>query len=243
MADDAAQASGSGVYFLLSVTINHMDLKAPPERYWHCSVKMTGAKDYSVVNDLTFAELDRTIVGPWNAGQTFAVSGKLVRTTSSVEAIKITHTQHPKSYYAEQHNESMRASGIADMATNRSLLPLSQGTDVTFELLFSGATKESASPDTAMVEQLCTRLPQAARILAVRSRKGKVPYEIADEYDVQDLLHAVLRAYIKRSVQEDPLPKVAGAKSSRVDVSIEELGVLIEVKYVHGPEDQKRLFD
>lgn len=60
---------------------------------------------------------------------------------------------------------------------------------------------------------------------------------------VQDLLHAVIRSYVKFSVQEDPLPKVAAAKASRADISIEELGVLIEVKFVRGPEDQRRIFE
>jgi hypothetical protein len=36
---------------------------------------------------------------------------------------------------------------------------------------------------------------------------------------------------------------VAGSKSSRADIAIEELGVLIEVKFVRGPHDQKRLFE
>jgi len=52
-----------------------------------------------------------------------------------------------------------------------------------------------------------------------------------------------LRAYLKYSVQEDPLPKIGAAKSSRADISIEELGILIEAKYVHGPDDQKRIFE
>jgi hypothetical protein len=60
---------------------------------------------------------------------------------------------------------------------------------------------------------------------------------------VQDLLHGLLRGYLKYSVQEDPLPKVAGAKSSRADISVEELGVLIEIKYARSPSDQKRIFD
>ena len=220
-----------------------MDLLNPPERYWHCAVKMSGAKNYSVVNDLAFSELEKTIVSPWNAGRPFTVSGTLIRPSTSIESIKIAHTDQSASSFAEQHNARMRAQGIADMATNRSLLPLQRGTDVTYDLLFAGATESSPAPDAAMIEQLCKRLPQTARILGNRSRKGKAPYEISDEYDVQDLLHSVLRAYLKYSVQEDPLPKVAGAKSSRADISIEELGVLIEVKYVHGPEDQKRLFE
>ncbi|WFU74175.1 hypothetical protein [Bradyrhizobium sp. CB2312] len=36
---------------------------------------------------------------------------------------------------------------------------------------------------------------------------------------------------------------MAGTKSSRADISVEELGTLIEIKYVHGPSDQKRIFE
>ena len=220
-----------------------LDLANPPERFWHCSVKVTGEKDHSVVNDLSFSEIKRTIVGPWNEGKPFTVSGTVIRSSASVSEIKITHTPNMQQSYADQHNAGMRASGIADLATNRRMLPLRQGTDYTYELLFAGTSTEPQAPDAAMIEQICKRLPHAARVLALRSRKGKAPFEISDEYDVQDLLHATLRAYLKYSVQEDPLPKVAGAKSSRIDVSIEELGVLIEVKYVRGPEDQKRIFE
>jgi hypothetical protein len=97
--------------------------------------------------------------------------------------------------------------------------------------------------DVAIVERLCRRLPQAVRILANRQRKGKAQYEISDEYDVQDLLHALLRAYLKYSVQEDPIPKAAGTRFGRADISIQDLGVLIEVKYVRGPDDQRKIFD
>jgi hypothetical protein len=114
---------------------------------------------------------------------------------------------------------------------------------MTFDLLFSGNTTDQVEPEVATIETVCQRLPQVARILANRSRKGKAPFEIKDEYDVQDLLHATIRAHLKYSVQEDPLPKVAAAKSARADISIEELGILIEVKFVYGPEDQKRIFE
>lgn len=206
-------------------------------------MKLEGQKRSSVVNDLTFSELKRTIVAPWHAGRSFTVGGTIIRAKQSVAEIKITQTPRPQEHYADEHNERMRASGIADMATDRSLIPLWQGEDATFELLFSGAEQSIPEPDAALVEQVCRRLPQAARILARRSRKDKSPFEINDEYDVQDLLHATLRAYLKYSVQEDPLPKVAGAKSGRADISVEDIGVIIEVKFVHGPEDQKRIFE
>jgi hypothetical protein len=97
--------------------------------------------------------------------------------------------------------------------------------------------------DTALVLQICQRIQYSARILSNRTRKGKTPFLIEDEYDVQDLLQAVLKAYLKYSVQEDTLPKVASTKSSRADISIEDLGILIEVKYVRESGDQRRIFE
>ena len=137
----------------------------------------------------------------------------------------------------------MRNRGITDMATDRRVLPFRNGSDSTYDLLFSGRGLTAPDANTELVIRVCERLPQAARILASRGQKKKTPFEVKDEYDVQDLLHALLRAYVKYSVQEDPIAKVAAAKSGRADLSIEELGVLIEVKYAHGPNDQKRIFE
>lgn len=220
-----------------------MDLSKPPTYYWHCRVKLTDQKNYSIVNDLTFADLNRSIISPWLSAQPFSVSGTIVRSSESVAEIHVVHTDQPVQVYSDQHYASMCARGITDLATNPKMLPFSAGEDVTFDLLFSGKGSAALEPDVALVERVCRRLPRCARILATRSRKGKAPYNIVDEYDVQDLLHATLRAHLKYSVQEDPLPKVAGAKSGRSDISIEELGILVEVKYVHSPDDQKRLFE
>lgn len=220
-----------------------MDLKNPPEFYWHCLVGMPGHKNSAIVNDLTFQELERTIVKPWLAGRPFTVAGTIVRSTDQVTRIRIVHTKESIEVHAQRHNAAMSASGISDFATDRRTLPFSEGEDVTFQLLFEGKPTREPEPDVALIERVCRRLPQAAKILALRSRKGKPSFDIADEYDVQDILHGVLRAYLKYSVQENPLPKVAAAKSGRADVSVEELGVLIEVKYVHGPDDQKRIFE
>ena len=214
-----------------------------PERYWHCYVEMSGVKGRSIVNDLTFAELEKTVVSPWLEGRPFTVSGTIVRSADTVARIKIVHTNEPQQVHANRHDADMRASGIADMATDRRLLPFSAGEDLTFALLFEGEAKEQPESERVLVETVCRRLPQAVRVLSNRSRKDRAELTVSDEYDVQDVLHAVLRAHLKYSVQEDPLPKVAGAKSGRADLSIEELGILIEIKYVRGPADQKRLFE
>ena len=220
-----------------------IDINNPPELYWHCGVKLGGQKKTTIVNDFDFENLYKTIVLPWREGRPFTVSGTIVRSSDIVETIKITHTDQSQKAFAANHNARMDASGIADFATDRNKLPLNQGEDLTFLLLFDGYENSVEAPESNLVEQVCQRISRTAIILSRRSRKDKEPFKIVDEYDVQDLLHATLRAYLKHSVQEDPIGKVAGAKSSRADISIEDLGALIEIKYVHGPDDQKRIFD
>jgi hypothetical protein len=213
------------------------------DKFWHCYVKLQGNSKYAVDNDLTFEQLRARILTPWHQSSPFTVCGKIVKKDSQIEEIKVTWTEEPLRVWADRHNAEQRASKICDMATNRHMLPIWRGKDFTFELLFAGKKEPPPDADVALVERLCRRLPNAARILANRQRRNKAPYVVEDEYDVQDLLHSILRAYLKYSVQEDPLPKVAGTKSSRADVSIEELGILIEVKFVRGPDDQKAIFD
>lgn len=105
---------------------------------------------------------------------------------------------------------------------------------------FAGRPKTLQRPDDIqLLLQLCKRLPHAVKVLS-RRRKDKKPFDLEDEYDAQDLLHAILRSYFKYSVAENPIPKIGGI-SSRADFSIEEIGVVIEVKFVHNPTEQERI--
>jgi len=125
-----------------------------PEKFWHCHVELTGdskKKDRSAVfNDLTFDELNQQIVLPWHSGRAFTVDGMIVKNIDDVQKIKITNTPQPKSYYAEQHNEKMRRSNVADMATDRRLLPLSSGKDYTHDLLFKEQEVTSTKGSTVV---------------------------------------------------------------------------------------------
>jgi len=219
-----------------------MDFQTLPETFWHCAVSLNGRKsgDRAVINDLNRDKLLKEIVGPWHASRPFTVAGLVVRSKDIVSEIKITHTEQPKSFYSDQHYASMRGSGIVDMATNTAYIPLQKGTDYTGPLLFEELGIEMPAADEQLITRLCERVPAAARILSKR-RAGKPPFDFSDEYDVQDFVHALIRAYVKYSVQEDPIGKIAGTKSSRADISIEEIGVLIEIKFVRSPDDQKEL--
>ena len=213
-----------------------------PEKYWHCLVQLIGGKKYAVMNDMSFPDLQQQIIDPWHRGIVFPVSGLVVSAREQVEKIKITHTNRPLETFIAEKTARDRAAGWCDLATNRKMLPIWEGEDHTHELLFATLDAGGPEPEVSLVLQLCKRLPAAARILGTR-RKGKRSFKVVDEYDAQDLLHAILRAYLKYSVHEEPLAKVGGAHSGRADVAIEELGTVVELKYVHGPDDQKRIVD
>ena len=211
------------------------------EKYWHCYGHLEGATgdNYFVVNDLSFAELRRRIAVPYVEGSRFSVAGTIIKSRDSLGAIRIAWTKDTAAAYARRYDASLPRN-VADMGTDRRLLVFDEGEDYTHELLFAEAARVAVAPDEALILSVCRRIAYSAKILAHRNRQ-KASYIISDEYDVQDLLHATLRAIIKSSVQENPIGKVAGAKAGRADISIEDLGVLIEAKFVRGPKDQKRI--
>lgn len=218
-----------------------------PDKYWHCAIKLISQKEYSVVNDLSLDELQKKIIQPWLALKPFTVDGKIVNKRESLEEIKITQTSERKNYYEQIHNTKMQRANIIDVATDRRMLPLEEGNDYTQELLFETALKqhkpsEVKDPSVSIVERVCERIGRTANLLKNRTRKEKKSFAVEDEYDIQDILQATLRAFIQNSVQENPLPKVAG-NASRADITIEDLGIIIEVKYVRSPSDQKNLVE
>lgn len=219
------------------------DWESVPDRHWHCSVTVgTGKRDVqrSIVNDLTKDQLRTQIVVPWHQGRSFVVNGVIVPSRAAVSEIKIVRSDQPKSVYANEHDARMRASNVADLATNRSYLPLSRGIDFTHELLFKELSGNEVAPDVGLLLRLCQRLPEAARVLGNRKR-ARTTFVLNDEYDAQDLLHALVRSAFKYAVVEEPIGIVGGGPSSRADLALEDLGVIVELKYARGPSDQDKM--
>jgi hypothetical protein len=88
--------------------------------------------------------------------------------------------------------------------------------------------EEFAASPVHVVQHVLSRFHYAARRLRNRQR-NKNSLEMADEYDVQDLLGAILEAYFDDVIKEDPNPKWGG-KSTRVDLVIKKAKILIEIK-------------
>lgn len=96
------------------------------------------------------------------------------------------------------------------------------------------ATDDTDNDWTALdaIEQLCTRFHLVARQLTERHAKRDT-LAIADEYDVQDLFHALLHIDFDDIRPEEYTPSYAG-KATRMDFLLPEEKLVVEVKKTRG---------
>ncbi len=100
-------------------------------------------------------------------------------------------------------------------------------------------TKPSSIEELLMV--LVRGLPRAMHPLTHR-RKGAQPLSFSTEYDVQDLLHALLRPWVADIRPEEFTPSYAGS-STRMDFLLPTHSLVIELKFVRDRNHGKRIGD
>jgi hypothetical protein len=104
--------------------------------------------------------------------------------------------------------------------------------------LASGAAEEE--PDhLTLIEKICLRFHAVVRQLQQR-HADRPTITIEDEYDVQDLLHGILRLHFDDIRAEEWTPSYAGG-SSRVDFLLKTEEIVIEVKKTRSSMKPKDL--
>jgi len=93
----------------------------------------------------------------------------------------------------------------------------------------------------AAVELLCDRFHLVARQLRQRYAERET-LNVGDEYDVQDLLHALLHLYFDDIRPEEWTPNYAGG-SARVDFLLKKESVVVEVKRTRLKLESKQVGD
>lgn len=93
----------------------------------------------------------------------------------------------------------------------------------------------------AQLMQILNNFPLAARILRDRQR-GRPAFVLENEYDIQDLLYAVIRMVFEDAKREEWTPQRAGS-AKRVDVTIVSIGAIVEAKYVRDERHAKHVAD
>jgi hypothetical protein len=89
------------------------------------------------------------------------------------------------------------------------------------------------------IDLICSRFHAVARQLR-RRYSNRPTLDISDEYDVQDLLHSLLKLFFDDIRAEDPAPTRAGA-SSRLDFVLKKEQMVIEAKKTRATLKEKEL--
>lgn len=93
----------------------------------------------------------------------------------------------------------------------------------------------------AQLIQILNNFPLVARLL--RGRQHSRPdYIIENEYDVQDLAYACIRAVFEDAKREEWTPQRAGS-SKRIDVTIPSIAAVVEAKFVRDRAHSRRVAD
>lgn len=92
-----------------------------------------------------------------------------------------------------------------------------------------------------LVKSICTRFHLAAKQLQERHEK-RPTLEIKDEYDVQDLLHSLLRVHFDDIRPEEWTPSYAGG-AARMDFLLKTESIVIEAKMTRKGRGAKEVSD
>ena len=88
--------------------------------------------------------------------------------------------------------------------------------------------KGSEQSPLLLIEQICLRFHCIARQLRSR-HAGRATLDVQDEYDLQDLMHALLSLHFIDIRPEEYTPSYAG-KASRMDFLLKQESIVIELK-------------
>ena len=91
------------------------------------------------------------------------------------------------------------------------------------------------------IEQICRRFHTVVRQLRSR-HENRQTLEVTDEYDVQDLMHTLLRLFFDDIRPEEWTPSYAG-KSSKMDFLLKNESIVIEVKKTRNGLGAKEIAD
>lgn len=121
------------------------------------------------------------------------------------------------------------------------VLPTWQTPEETTPLITDHRAPTKPSEISDLLEILLKGLRRAMHPLTHR-RKGSQALSFSTEYDVQDLLHALLRPWVADIRPEEFTPSYAGS-TTRMDILLPKYGIVIELKFVRDKNHAKKIGD
>lgn len=204
-----------------------------PSRFYHVRLHVAGESDVEVKFDLGYEELEKRVLEPYRNLRPIVLSGRTILPGSLVR-IEIYEAGRPSSELQE-FTKTLARQVRPDWSFAEPDIR-----DVTDELISTPSLATLPTKSDA-IELLCLRFHAVS--MQMRDRHEARPtLDVADEYDVQDLLHALLRIFFDDVRPEEWTPSYAG-KSSRMDFLLPAEETVIEVKKTRPGLGAKELGD
>lgn len=92
-----------------------------------------------------------------------------------------------------------------------------------------------------IIINLLKEFPNAIKSVTLKRRKNHDKFVIRDEYDVQDLLHVILKSLFPKIIPEENTPQVGG-KTERADFIFKEFGIILEIKMIKESDKDEKEF-
>ena len=89
------------------------------------------------------------------------------------------------------------------------------------------------------IEAICLRFHLVVRQIRAR-HNGRATLDVADEYDVQDLLHSLLHLFFEDVRAEEYTPSYAG-KAARMDFLLRNESIVVEAKMTRAGLGSKQI--
>jgi hypothetical protein len=179
----------------------------------------------------------------------FAFVGALIEEFMDVPPLRTPKSRDPNQRAIDENdlrNYRARRKQLEDALTAEGLQYFRGGrivpTGTVIESTVHGQQNQPLVPPTSIDEVLTPilkGLPRAMSPLTYR-RKGLPTLAFDNEYDVQDLLHVLLRPWVKDIRPEEYTPSYAG-KSTRMDFLLPDHATVIELKFVRDVTHGKNI--
>jgi hypothetical protein len=201
--------------------------------YQHVRLHLSGDAKIELKFDLRLAELEERILEPYRNLRPIVVNGRTI-IAYDLERIEVFESPHPSSQFAP-FTEMLARQDRDDWFSGDPRIK-----NVTDQFITT-PNVGTLPQRTNAIELLCSRFHEIAKQL--RKRHDERPtLDVINEYDVQDLLHALLRIFFDDIRPEEWTPSYAG-KSSRMDFVLPTEEVVVEVKMTRPGLGTKELGD
>jgi hypothetical protein len=170
--------------------------------------------------DMTRSELESRVLKPYQNLQPVVLGGRTIQ-IENLERLEIFETPFPSSKLQPLVRD-LGKQGVREWNFSEPEIK-----DVTDQFVTTPSVS-TIPQNMDAIDLVCDRFHAVARQL--RSRHASRPtLDVSDEYDVQDLLHALLRIFFKDVRPEEWTPSYAG-KASRMDFLVPTEHVVVETK-------------